>query len=230
MTTPGAAAVPERAGLSLRDHVLMTYPTPIVIYPWPDSAQMNAELRALFLGRAQNSPGVVKSNVGGWHSELDLFSSDHPAVRALLGRIERLMVDLTALFLDRREADRKLRFRAEGWANVLRGGDYCNLHNHGNAHWSGVYYVTGNPRVPGRPFSGKLEFADPRAAAAMLTLEHTTIYGRQILDPQPGTMVVFPSWLQHQVHPYFGPDERISVAFNVVVAPVSEAAGKARPS
>ena len=101
-------------------------------------------------------------------------------------------------------------------ANLLREGGYCNLHNHGTAHWSGVYYVTGNPSVPGRPFSGKLEFVDPRPAATMLLLEHFTIYGRQILDPQPGTMVAFPSWLQHHVHPYFGPGERISVAFNAI--------------
>ena len=50
----------------------------------------------------------------------------------------------------------------------------------------------------------------------MLLLEHFTIYGRQILDPQPGTMVALPSWLQHHVHPYFGPGERISVAFNAI--------------
>ncbi|NJN46627.1 MAG: hypothetical protein HC808_09270 [Candidatus Competibacteraceae bacterium] len=30
-------------------------------------------------------------------------------------------------------------------------------------------------------------------------------------------MVVFPGWLQHQVHPYFGPGERITIAFNVIM-------------
>jgi hypothetical protein len=30
-------------------------------------------------------------------------------------------------------------------------------------------------------------------------------------------MIVFPGWLQHFVHPYFGSGERISIAFNVSV-------------
>jgi hypothetical protein len=39
---------------------------------------------------------------------------------------------------------------------------------------------------------------------------------RPLIDPIPGVMVLFPSWLQHFVHPFFGKGERISIAFNVV--------------
>ena len=28
-------------------------------------------------------------------------------------------------------------------------------------------------------------------------------------------MLVFPSWHQHMVHPFFGTGERISIAFNI---------------
>ncbi|TAN08894.1 MAG: hypothetical protein EPN45_08130, partial [Rhizobiaceae bacterium] len=35
--------------------------------------------------------------------------------------------------------------------------------------------------------------------------------------PKPGLMVLFPSWLFHQVRPYRGTHERISVAFNLGV-------------
>ena len=227
-TSPTAAPTqPKRAPstpqVRLTDHMLMAYPTPIVVYPWPDSDSVNADLRDLVLLGERSGPGVVKSNIGGWHSELDLFSSDAPAVRTLMRRIEMLMVDVIGFFVDRRQADQRFRFSVEGWANLLRQGGYYNVHNHGNSHWSGVYYVTGNPPVPGHPMSGKLEFVDPRPAATMLMLDNLTIYGRQLLDPQPGTMVLFPSWLQHQVHPYFGSDERISIAFNVVVTPVKAA-------
>jgi hypothetical protein len=41
--------------------------------------------------------------------------------------------------------------------------------------------------------------------------------GRYLIDPAPGLMIVFPSWLKHMVHPYYGTGERISVAFNVEV-------------
>jgi len=72
--------------------------------------------------------------------------------------------------------------------------------------------------VAGQPFSGKLEFVDPRPAATMIVLDNNRLYGRQMFDPVAGTMVVFPSWLQHQVHPFFAPGERISISFNVVVS------------
>ncbi len=34
------------------------------------------------------------------------------------------------------------------------------------------------------------------------------------LPPKAGGLLVFPSWLCHWVHPYAGPGERISLAFN----------------
>ena len=33
--------------------------------------------------------------------------------------------------------------------------------------------------------------------------------------PRPGLIMLFPSWLQHQVRPYWGQGERISIAFNL---------------
>ncbi len=221
------ASQPSRPRFPLREHLLMAYPTPVVVYPWPDSEGLNAALKDIILAAEAAGPGVTKSNVGGWHSEPDLFTREDACVRTLFARIEAAMIELVGFFMAQQTQDQPLRFRVEGWANLLRSGGYNNIHNHPNAHWSGVYYVTGNPPIPGQPMSGKLEFIDPRPAATMLLLDNVTIYGRQLLDPMAGTMVIFPSWLQHQVHPYFGPDERISVSFNVIVAPVAAGSGGA---
>ena len=49
--------------------------------------------------------------------------------------------------------------------------------------------------IPGDPFGEKLRF-----------------------DPEVGMMLVFPSWLQHFVDPFFGENERISIAFNVLIS------------
>jgi uncharacterized protein (TIGR02466 family) len=35
--------------------------------------------------------------------------------------------------------------------------------------------------------------------------------------PKAGRLVMFPSWLLHQVRPYRGTAERISIAFNLTV-------------
>jgi len=37
--------------------------------------------------------------------------------------------------------------------------------------------------------------------------------------PEPGKLVIFPSWLMHAVRPHKGPGERISVAMNVLALP-----------
>lgn len=219
------ASAPPR--IDIGAHLLMAYPTPILVYPWPDSDALNAELRALIIAAEAADPGIVRSNIGGWHSAPDFLGRTDGCVRALLGRIEAVMVEVTRTFLQPGDRPCRIRFQVEGWANVLRHGGYHTIHNHANAHWSGVYYVTGNPPAPGRPMSGKLEFVDPRPAATMTVLEDTSIYGRQLFDPKAGTMVVFPSWLQHQVHPYFGPGERIAVSFNVVVTPAAAGPDKA---
>ncbi len=51
----------------------------------------------------------------------------------------------------------------------------------------------------------------------MLNLEQGLFSGRYLVDPLPGLMVMFPSWLKHMVHPFSGNGERISISFNVYV-------------
>ena len=36
-------------------------------------------------------------------------------------------------------------------------------------------------------------------------------------------MIVFPAWLNHLVHPFFGDGERISIAFNIVTTEIPTA-------
>ena len=37
------------------------------------------------------------------------------------------------------------------------------------------------------------------------------------INPEPGMLLAFPAWLDHQVHPFFGRGEHISIAANVRV-------------
>ena len=94
--------------------------------------------------------------------------------------------------------------RLEGWANVLRHGQYNSVHCHPNAQWSLVYYVTGNDAPQDRPFSGRLELLDPRPGASLTYEDDSALYGRLLFNPRPGQVIAFPAWLQHQVHPHFG--------------------------
>jgi hypothetical protein len=46
----------------------------------------------------------------------------------------------------------------------------------------------------------------------------TPLVGRLLITPEAGKIVVFPSWLQHFVHPNAGDTDRVAVAFNIIIA------------
>jgi uncharacterized protein (TIGR02466 family) len=199
-----------------KEHVAMTFATPISSYLWPDSEALNAELKSAILARESAGSSVARSNVGGWHSDTDLFLWDADCVRELKTRVGIFARDLTNMLLDLQRSA-KVNMRFEGWANVSRRGQYNSVHEHPGAVWSGVYYVASGSPDTGDPLNGKLEFIDPRSGINMLRLEGGPSDGRCLVSPKPGLMVMFPSWLKHMVHPLNGEGERISIAFNILL-------------
>ena len=196
--------------------IIPLFATPISNFQWPESEGLNAELAAYVLQLERADAGLSRSNVGGWHSKTDLFADDREScLQVLRARVRSYVTALARSVAKKPDDPVHERFRLEAWANVLRRGHYHSLHSHPNAYWSGVYYVTGNPEPEAdHPFSGKLELIDPRPGASLSYSESTALYARFLVNPSAGQMVVFPGWLQHLVHPYFGSAERITVAFN----------------
>jgi len=68
--------------------------------------------------------------------------------------------------------------------------------------------------------SGKLTFINPNLASNMYIdvttakLKYPYSSAPIALRLKPGQLVLFPSWLLHEVMPYKGTTERITVAFN----------------
>lgn len=204
--------------LNIREHMLSIYATPISNYLWPDVDELNQNLRELILQYESNNPGITRSNVGGWHSDLEFLQTDKTSFRELHANIKNYVIALFRAVSANDNTQLGSNFKIESWANVLRYDQYNSLHSHPNSFWSGVYYVTGNKEPEaGHPFSGKLELIDPRPGASLSYADQTNMHGRYLFNPVPGQMIVFPGWLQHQVHPYFGADERISIAFNTLI-------------
>lgn len=99
------------------------------------------------------------------------------------------------------------------WINVLPAGGFHAAHIHPHSVVSGTYYVA----VPKGSAALKLE--DPRLAMMMAApprkekarLENRTFVS---IDPKPGTLLLWESWLRHEVPLNQSRDERISVSFN----------------
>ena len=208
---------PIRGIQTVDDQTVIAFGTPVFSLRWSDTEAMNKSLCETVLNARHRNEGVVRSNVGGWHSTTGFLDLDTDAVAELRTRLHALIADVRRRVLPPTKHNSAGQVRLEGWANVLGFGQYNTMHCHPNAVWSGVYYLTDNPKIAEHPFSGKLELVDPRPGAALEYHEESPLYGRFLLSPVAGQVILFPSWLNHIVHPYFGDALRISVAFNVKV-------------
>ncbi len=96
------------------------------------------------------------------------------------------------------------------WVNVLpRGGSHTS-HIHTNAVISGTYYVNAPPGA------SPIVFEDPRHAMMMAAPPRKAgIYESRM--PKAGTLMLWESWLRHEVPMNQAETERISVSFNCVI-------------
>ena len=100
----------------------------------------------------------------------------------------------------------------QGWINVNPPGAFNAPHDHSGFALSGVYYAS----VPPEGHSGAIEFLDPRINANAYTIEGAVCFNRKfVINPKPGNLLVFPSYLTHWVQPNGDSTDRITVAFNI---------------
>jgi tetratricopeptide (TPR) repeat protein len=146
-----------------------------------------------------------------------LSSLDHP----VLARLEALVEREIFAYVSERKHERALSLRRPTavalhmWGVVLRGDGFQLPHLHPEAWLSGVYYVAVPSRTtrPAGNRAGCLEFgtADPALNVKRGRASH-------FVEPIPGRLVLFPSWLYHSTVPHRAQGLRISIAFDCVAA------------
>ena len=110
---------------------------------------------------------------------------------------------------------------ADAWFHITRKGGHFTNHNHPMASWSAVYCVDAGVDKDDSPNSGVTRFFHPNPAASNyldagnlnMTKNHFS-YGHQNFKLQSGQIIIFPSWLNHEVSQYTGNLERIVIAAN----------------
>ena len=186
----------------------------------PSCASLNPELEQAIRKRRDAGMANRISNVGGWQSLPDFLDWPEPCVGQLKTEVDRGLQQISAMpaMLERRnEPTKRVAYAAYGWANVNRSGDSNMLHTHPGCDWSVVYYVaTGNP-TDDNPMSGRIELRDPRPAAVFANMPGFKSGQPMLIKPQAGMMLIFPAWIEHQVHPFTGNGDRISVAINITL-------------
>lgn len=196
-------------------NVTQAFPTYIGRVQLPDTEAMNQGLRSLILAEESEYPSLGKSNIGGWHSRADFLHRSDDSVAALTSWIIWALRRMICVTTGRENFVGAAAISA--WATVCRAGAYHAPHSHPDSAWSGVYYVNSGSDSPDQPFSGMLEFLDPRAGAEAVSAPGDP-YGEPLrVRAQSGLLVMFPSWLYHWVHPYAGETPRIAVSFNATM-------------
>jgi len=102
------------------------------------------------------------------------------------------------------------------WINVLAPGGTHTGHIHNNSIISGTLYVD----VPDGASS--IRFEDPRLAMMMAApprKSRAAAHNRSFVyvQPSPGTVLLWESWLRHEVPANMAKEDRVSVSFNAVL-------------
>ncbi len=155
---------------------------------------------------ARNYPGGYTSygSVNRMHRLSPTFAR---LARELDGRVARfaraLQFDLTGRVLSMTDC----------WVNIMGRGAVHGLHLHPLSTISGTYYVATPPNASG------LKFEDPRLARYMAAPPRRSGARRAQrpwvqLRARAAQVVLFESWLRHEVPPHAAAAERVSISFN----------------
>ncbi len=125
----------------------------------------------------------------------------------VLTRHARSFAKASAFDLDRRPRLDSL------WVNLLKSGGQHSGHIHPHSVISGTFYV----EVPGG--SGSIRFEDPRLPLMMSAPARQGNASEELqpfvtVQPRTGLLLMWESWLRHEVLPGTRRGERLSISFN----------------
>ncbi len=186
------------------------FSTPVWISEIDNYQNINKELNNYINEEKEKNPeGLKKSNVKGWHSnEFDLKNENLKnfvteisksigiAIKDMGWDLETQIVKITSM-----------------WSIINKKEAFNEKHHHGGSALSAAYYVKAEPKA------GDLVFFDPRQANVFSHPASTKVNNInaqvQSITPKPGTLILFPSYLEHKVNPNESNQERIVISFNV---------------
>lgn len=150
----------------------------------------------------------IISNYGGWQST-DVPLSEYTELvdieKCINDSIEKFSVQISPNFKARLD---------NSWINMNDPGNYNRRHSHPISTFSGCFYV----EVPEN--SGEVIFYKEHSAIVHypIRLDDDTdpmFYNFVTYRPQNGTILIFPSWIDHMVTENKSSQTRISIAFNI---------------
>lgn len=176
-------------------------------------ADLAVALDRLHAGRA---PPLGQSVRHGTQTKQSLLRSEDPAIRAFFQAIDAPIRQHMARLGQGTHPTRRRNlggYRFVGaWSVNLKSSGFHTDHVHPEGWLSSAFYVQLPPVMQGDDKAGWLRFGQPglptRPASAP---EHW-------LQPKPGRLALFPSWMWHGTEPFEGEGRRLTIAFDLAPA------------
>ena len=188
----------------------LIFPTPIWVSLVPNYKEINEKMFSYIkLLQSSNAIGITKSNSNGWHSKNFDLKEQEPKffTNSIMSILNESLSDM-GWDLDKNKT------KITAMWSIINPNNASNMrHIHPNNFISASYYV----KVPNK--SGDIVFYDPRSANTIRypIVSKTNKLNSNIfsVQPKPGLLVLFPSYLQHSVNINNSEEERIVISFNI---------------
>jgi hypothetical protein len=191
--------------------VIGLFPTPFMRVP----GALDHNLVEGLIKHFSSQAGIANNSSDSLSHTAMLRPSDSPLLVTAATVITPLLGEFGALMF----GERLGWSLKEMWVNLLDTGGRQAMHNHANSFISGVVYLT-----PTHPDSRTVFMKSPGGVEFSFKNDHAgVVTGPYNADrwispqPEPGDVVLFPSYLMHAVPPNPG-ERRITLAFNAIPA------------
>lgn len=154
--------------------------------------------------------GDKKSNLGGYQSK----NIEYSIVREEYNELSQLF-DLIEVECQNILQNNNI-FLSNAWINVNKSFDYNRMHCHPASILSGSIYIDIPKDSDGGEFvfHRSRDFLDYNSNIFYANLDKVYSSVNKKIEPKIGDMIIFPSYLMHEVLPHSSDSDRISIAFN----------------
>ena len=211
--------------------------TPIIDFTLDNAPDINASLVRIIkqeekkLREANTSAreiaGVKQGLTAQWMN-YNVLLWDYPEVRILRDFFTASVCHYISRIGEDPEADENQILGMSVWANILRHGESLALHHHDpgfvSAHFTvkaGIDYdnidALGVPKDSGHTVYYKPGFLDRMGEVLDTNVSPWDKDWKFSERPKEGNLRIFPSHVRHEVRPYLGGEERISIAMDVYI-------------
>lgn len=195
------------------------FPTKVLIKDTDLSENQLKELEVAIQSIFKSHEALTGSHVETGEDSMPLFTQENIDVFPILRTLKDIFIDgfleLASSFSINRLSRKSIENMMDNHAGrlpIMRNGDYKGLHSHPGTSAFGVFYLSD---VDNQKDGGTLILRDPSFHTNVGFYEPM----KHPVETKAGRLVIAPSYIWHEVTPYSGNEERITVVSNLVFVP-----------